>query len=86
MTTKAQMIEIIKAENPTLQIGDDQRGYTQLSASDYEAQILEWSNARLDKQKQQLAEADAAATKAAKRQAIADKLGLTADEAAALFG
>lgn len=32
------------------------------------------------------AQADAAAAKAAKRQAVADKLGLTADEAAALFG
>ena len=32
------------------------------------------------------AEAEAAETKAAARQAVLDKLGLTADEAAALFG
>lgn len=32
------------------------------------------------------AEADALAAKAAARQAVLDKLGLTADEAAALFG
>jgi hypothetical protein len=30
MTTKTEMIAIIKAENPTIQVGDDEQGYTQL--------------------------------------------------------
>jgi len=34
MTTKNEMIEIIKAENPTLQIGDDDKGYITLSAEE----------------------------------------------------
>ena len=60
MTTKAEMIAIIKAENPTLQVGDDDRGYTQLSDADYEAKIAEWADARLAKEAK-LAEAEALA-------------------------
>ena len=85
MSTQKEMIEIIKAENPTLQVGDDERGYTQLSAADYEAQIAEWANARLAK------EAKAAADKAAAEQAATDKaallakLGINTDEAKLLL-
>jgi hypothetical protein len=74
MTTKAEMIEIIKAENPTLQIGDDERGYTDLTAAEYEAQITEWAENRLAKEAKvaaDLAEAEALAT--AKSEAV-DKL------------
>ena len=83
------MIEIIKAENPTLQIGDDEKGYTQLSADEYDAVINEWANVRLAKEKIQ-AELEAAAleaeTKEAERKAIFERLGLTADEAQLLLG
>jgi hypothetical protein len=89
MTTKKEMIEIIKAENPTLQIGDDEKGYTQLSADEYDAVINEWANVRLAKEKIQ-AELEAAAleaeTKEAERKAIFERLGLTADEAQLLLG
>ena len=47
MTTLNEMIEIIKAENPTLQIGDDEQGYTQLNATEYDAKIKEYAEARL---------------------------------------
>ena len=60
MTTLNEMIEIIKAENPTLQVGDDEQGYKQLSAKDYDAQITEWAKGRLEKQAKQ-AEANAVA-------------------------
>lgn len=60
MTTLNEMIEIIKAENPTIQVGDDERGYTQLSQSEYDAQVAEWAQGRLDKQAK-LAEAEALA-------------------------
>jgi len=60
MTTLKDMIAIIKAENPTLQVGDDEQGYTQLSATEYEAQVTEWAQGRLEKEAKQ-AEANAIA-------------------------
>jgi hypothetical protein len=61
MTTLKEMIDIIKAENPTLRIGDDEAGYTELSAEEYEATIAEWAANRLAKQAR-LAEAEAVET------------------------
>ena len=81
MTTKAEMITIIKAENPTLQVGNDEQGYTQLSAADYEATIAQWADARLAKEAK-AAEAEQAATDKA---ALLAKLGITADEAKLLL-
>ena len=81
MTTKNEMIEIIKAENPTIQLGDDEQGYTQLSAADYEAQITEWAEGRLAKEAK-LAEAEQVAIDKA---ALLAKLGITTDEAALLL-
>ena len=79
MTTLNEMIEIIKAENPNgLRMGDDERGYTDLSAAEYETQIAEWAANRLAKETR-LAEAEAA------RQALLSKLGITADEAKLLL-
>jgi hypothetical protein len=60
MTTKAEMIELLKAENPTLQKGDDERGYTPLNADEYKAQIEQWAENRLAKEAR-LAEAEAIA-------------------------
>jgi hypothetical protein len=60
MTTKAEMIAILKQENPTLQIGDDERGYTNLTDADYEAQIEQWAENRLAKEAR-IAEAEAIA-------------------------
>ena len=71
MTTLTEMIEVIRAENPNgLQIGDEENGYTHLSAADYEAQIAQWAQGRLDKEAK-LAEAEALAT--AKLEAV-DKI------------
>jgi hypothetical protein len=79
MTTLNEMIEIIKAENPNgLRIGDDNLGYTDLSAAETKAQIAEWAANRLAKETR-IAEAEAA------RQALLAKLGITADEAKLLF-
>ena len=60
MTTKLEMIAILKAENPTLRVGDEEQGYDDLSSKAYEAQIAEWADARLAKEAQ-LAEAEAVA-------------------------
>ena len=58
MTTKSEMIAILKQENPTLQVGDDERGYTDLTGADYEAQIEQWAENCLAKDAR-IAEAEA---------------------------
>jgi hypothetical protein len=79
MTTLNEMIEIIKAENPNaLRIGDDDSGYTDLSAAETEAQIAEWAANRLAKETR-IAEAEA------DKAALLAKLGITADEAKLLL-
>jgi hypothetical protein len=51
MTKLEEMIEVIRAENPDgLRVGDDEHGYTDLSEADYEATIVNWATARLEKQ------------------------------------
>jgi hypothetical protein len=81
MKTKQEMIEIIKAENPTLRVGDEDNGYTELSTEEYEAQIAEWADARLAKEQ---AKTDAQALLQSKISAY-QKLGLTEAEIEALL-
>ena len=81
MITKSQMIKIIKAENPTLQIGDEESGYIELSSEEYEAQIAEWADARLAKEQ---AKTDAETLLQSKISAY-KKLGLTEAEIEALM-
>ena len=73
MTTLNEMIEIITAENPTLRIGNDEAGYTDLSADEYQTTIAEWATNRLAKLTK-IAEAETAkaAEEAAKQQAFND--------------
>ena len=85
MSTLKEMIEIIKAENPTLQVGDDEQGYTQLSAGDYEAQITEWAENRLAKNAKIAADEAAATQAATDKAALLAKLGITVDEAKLLL-
>lgn len=80
MTTKAEMIAIIKAENPTLRLGDHEQGYTDLTPADYEAQIEQWADNRLAKE---TAKAQAATDKAAAEAKLA-ALGLTSNDLKAL--
>lgn len=82
MKTKNEIIELLKAEFPVLRVGDDDLGYTELSAKDYEATILDWAEVRYNKE----IEKTELAAKAIRRQEILDKLGLTADEAQLLLG
>jgi lysophospholipase L1-like esterase len=87
MTTLNEMIEIIKAENPTIKIGNDQEGYTDLSVSEYEAQVADWAQGRLDKLAEIAAnEIKEEAAKEAKQlaQAKLAALGLTTDDLKAL--
>jgi hypothetical protein len=78
--TLNEMIKVIETENPTLQLGNDKDGYTQMSKSDYDATIADWAAARLSKENKIDAE------KAAKASAIAKltALGLTSEEIATI--
>jgi len=61
---------------PTIQIGNEPaREMNEEEYAQHKIDLIGWK-----------AQADAQAAKAAARQAVLDKLGLTADEAAALLG
>jgi hypothetical protein len=76
MTTKQEAIAALKQKNPTLKMGDDERGYTDLSLADYEATIEAWADDLLAEQAKAEAEANAEADKLA-AQAKLLALGLT---------
>jgi len=75
------MIQSLKKEFPTLKVGGDDVGYTDLSAEEYEATIDQWADARLAQE----AEANEAEAKAHAKAALLDRLGITADEAKLLL-
>ena len=81
--TKNEKIVALKKEFPTIKIGSDETGYTQLDADEYEATIAQWADVELAKDAK--AQADKAAI-AAKESAKAklEALGLTADDLKAL--
>ena len=81
MTTKDEIIQLLKVEYPTLQTGNEEQGYTQLSADDYETTISEWADAELKKE----AKAAAALQAETDKEALLAKLGITADEAKLLL-
>ena len=81
MTTKQEMIELLKAEFPSLRVGDNDSGYTELSADEYETKIAEWADARLAKD----AKAAEAEAKAQAKAELLERLGITADEAKLLL-
>ena len=77
MATKAEIIEIIRAENPNgLKTGSDETGYYELTAEEYEEKISEWAEARLQKllKEKQLADNEA------KKELILQRLNLTSEE------
>jgi hypothetical protein len=76
MTTLNEMIEIIKAENPKIQVGNDEAGYTDLTPAQYEAQVAEWAQNRLDKEAK---EAEAEAVVQAKLNAVTKLIALGID-------
>jgi uncharacterized membrane protein YqiK len=76
--TKQDKIAALKTQYPTLRVGSEEAGYTELSAEDYEAKIAEWADNEL------AAEAELAKAEADK-EALLAKLGITADEAKLLL-
>ena len=76
--TKEQIVARLKAEYPTLKVGDDERGYIELSKAEYESTISKWADNELASE---LAAAKAESDKAA----LLSKLGITSEEAALLL-
>ena len=81
MTTKQEIIEMLKEEYPSLKVGSDDTGYVELSLKEYEATLNQWADARIDKEQRK---ADQEALRATKMAAY-QKLGLTEIEIAALL-
>lgn len=50
MTTKAQKIEALKVEYPTLRVGSDETGYTDLDQKEYEDTIAQWAENAIEKE------------------------------------
>lgn len=84
MTTKQEMLAIIKAENPEgLRVGSDQDGYTELSKAETDEILDSWAEARLAKEALAAQIQIEAEAKAAARAKLAS-IGLTADDLKAL--
>ena len=81
MTTKAEKIAELKIQYPTLRIGDEDNGYTDLDAAEYEATISAWADNLLAKEAEAALEAKAETDKAA----LLKRLGITAAEAILLL-
>jgi hypothetical protein len=82
MKTKLQIITELKSLHPSLKKGDDNSGYIELSDQEYESTITQWADNLLLKE----AEQTEAQAKAAQRQALLTRLGITEDEARLLLG
>jgi hypothetical protein len=79
--TKEELITQFKSDYPTLKTGDDENGYINLSAKEYEEIISSWADVELAKI-EAIAEAEANAIAKA---ALLDRLAITADEAKLLL-
>jgi hypothetical protein len=78
MATKLELIKQFKDENP--KIYNNVNGVqTEVIGNDYDALIESWADFEIAKIAKEKAEADA-------KQAILDRLGLTADEVTLLLG
>lgn len=80
--TPEQIKNRLKQEFPTLRVGNDEDGYTDLSGADYDAIIDQWTQTQIEKinvKKDQLAKAEAKA-------ALLAKLAITEEEAKLLLG
>jgi len=80
MKTKTQIIKELKLQFPTLRLGDDAAGYTNLLVEEYEATIEQWADAKLAKEAAKLEAEQLRQTKISAYK----KLGLTPDEIEAL--
>jgi hypothetical protein len=81
MTKKTDLIIKLKSEYPTIRVGCDEDGYTELIGADYDAKINEWADNLLEAEAEKAAKQATADAKAA----LLAKLGINAEEAALLL-
>jgi hypothetical protein len=81
MSSKAEIIAILKKQHPTIRVGSDEAGYTELPSAEYKATIEQWADGQLAKEK---ADADANELRQNKITAY-QKLGLSEAEIEALL-
>ena len=74
--TKAQRIAALKLEYPTIRVGSEETGYTELDETEYADMINSWAESAIAKE----AEAAYELEKENARLAILEKLGVTSDE------
>ena len=86
MATKANKITALKLEFPTLKVGSDEAGYTELDADEYEATIEQWADVQLANEAEAAADEAIADQTAADKAALLVKLGITEAEARLLIG
>lgn len=86
MKTLEQKIAELKAANPKLYSGSEQDGYAEFSQEEYEATILEWAKNLPPEPKTEEEILLEEQEKAAAKQAILDRLGLTEDELRIVLG
>lgn len=87
MDTLSSKIAELKAQHPTIKVGDDFNGYTNLNPDEYEAKIVEWAEADILSEQKQIADkAEKLAKIEAKKSAIVklETLGLSSTEIAAI--
>jgi hypothetical protein len=82
MTTKQEFIEQAKLENKPPQYKIINGEQIELTNAELEASFEAWAEMRVEQEQKMIADNE----KKLAKQAVLDKLGLTADEAAALFG
>lgn len=73
MATKAEIIAAHKVQYPTLKVGSEETGYTDLEPAEYEAQISAWADNQLAQEAAEKAAAD-------EKAAILAKIGITEAE------
>ncbi len=73
MATKAEIIASFKAQYPTLKVGSDEEGYTDLPPTEYEATISAWADNQLAQEAAEKAVTD-------EKAAILAKIGITEAE------
>lgn len=74
--TKAQRIAALKLEYPTIRVGSEETGYTELDEKEYAEMINSWAESAIAKEAEAAYELD----KENARLAILEKLGVTSDE------
>ncbi len=89
MKTKLEIAAELKLEHPTIKVGSEQVGYTELSEADYESKIVDWAEhlySETEKAENAITDAEnTAAQIATDKAALLAKLGITADEAKLLL-